>query len=293
MTQTFTTVGLIGIGHIGLPLSVNLLGSGLKVIGYGKDNLDAFAKAGGTVAASAADVAARTDVILHSLPTEDALEDVVHGPAGILKTLRPGTTVIELSTYSLEAKQRLAKTLSDAGAALLDCEMSGTPPMVAAKKNLILVSGERALAERMQPLLLRGAAKAPYIGPLGTSLKLKLVNNMLGAVHVMAAAEAIHLAGKAGIDPQAALEALGGGASSSVHLLQRGPRMVSHDYAASEGPLGLFWKYLELGPILAKEANAPTPMFDTALRYFKQALDAGRGGEDISVVFDMLRQERP
>jgi 3-hydroxyisobutyrate dehydrogenase-like beta-hydroxyacid dehydrogenase len=169
--------------------------------------------------------------------------------------------------------------------------MSGTPPMVADKRNLILVSGDRALFERMQPLLARAAAKVPYIGPLGTSLKLKLVNNMLGAVHLMAAAEALNLAGKAGIDLQAALEALGAGASSSAYLLERGPRMVRGDYAGSNGPLESFWKYLEMGPQLAAEVGAPTPMLNTALAYFKQAIDAGRGGDDTSVVFEMLRRQ--
>lgn len=287
-----TRVGMIGLGNIGLPLAINLIRSGLEVVGYSRDNLDAFARAGGIAAASSMEVAAAAEVILHSLPSVEALEDVVHGPAGILKSLRRGAVVIELSTYPLEVKQQLAATLTSAGADLLDCEMSGTPAMVAARECVILMSGEQAVAQRLQPLLERAASRAAYLGPLGTSLRFKLINNLLGALHLAAAGEAVHLCALAGIDPAMAVDLLGRGASSSAMLKERGPRMAEHRYSESNGTLVSLSKYLDLGEELLREMDAASPIIDAALPFFRKALAQGRGDEDTSVIFEAMQPGR-
>lgn len=280
------SVGIIGLGNIGLPLAINLVRSGLNVIGYSKDGLEAFARAGGVAAGSSREVAARCEVILHSLPTMQALRDVVHGPEGTLAALRPGSTVIELSTYPLEVKQKLAASLAAAGVNLLDCEISGTPAMVAQRECVIMVSGDRELAERMRTLLERVCSRSFHLGALGTSLRMKLINNMLGAVHLAAAAEALRLGVHAGIDPHVAVDLLGRGASSSAMLRERGPRMADRRYGDSQGTVESFYKYLEMGGTLVAELGASSPLVDAALPLFRRALEQGRGAEDISVIFE-------
>ena len=280
------SVGFIGLGNMGLPLASNLVRSGARVLGYSKAGLDAFAHAGGIAAGSAAEVAGQCDIILHSLPSVEALEDVIHGAAGTLGALRPGATVIELSTYPLEVKQRLAGSLASVGATLLDCEISGTPARVAERDCVIMVSGDRAVADRMQPLLSKICARAVYLGVLGASLKAKLINNLLGAVHLAAAAEAIRLGERAGIDPAVLVDLLARGASSSAMLCERGPRMAARRYSDSSGTLGGLYKYLDMGEALIGELGATAPLVEAMLPVFRRALEMGRGDEDTSVIFE-------
>ncbi|MSQ73235.1 MAG: NAD(P)-dependent oxidoreductase [Betaproteobacteria bacterium] len=287
------TLGFIGLGHLGFALARKLLRAGFAVTGYSKHSMDAFIAEGGVAAASAADVAGDVDIVFHCLPSVAALDDVVHGTSGTLKTLRQGATVIELSTYPLDRKVRLAESLRAAGVGLLDCEVSGTPVMAAEGRILLLVSGDRALADRMAPILKELAPAHYYLGPLGTSLKMKLVNNMLVAVHMMGAAEAIRMGIKAGIDPDTVVEILTKGASSSTVLGERGARVAARDYAGSTGSLDAFSKYLDMGSNLSKLLDAPTPMFHTALGYFRMALDQGFGPEDFSVVSETLERPDP
>jgi 3-hydroxyisobutyrate dehydrogenase-like beta-hydroxyacid dehydrogenase len=281
-------IGFIGLGNIGLPASTNLIRSGLVVHGFSKNNLDRFAATGGKLAASSAEVAARSRVILQSLPSVAALEDVVHGREGILQTLQPGTVVIELSTYPLAVKRRLADSLNAKGGKLLDCELSGMPAMVAERRCVIFISGDADLAKEMQPLLSRIAHKVAYVGPLGASLKMKVVNNLLGALNLAAAAEVLALAERAGLDVALAADLLNAGGSSSAMLGVRGRRMAERKYDQGDGSLESFQKYLHMASELAKEMDANTPLFNATLPLYQQALDRRRS-DDIAAVYESLR----
>lgn len=281
-------VGFIGLGSLGLVLAQRLLRAGFAVSGYSKSGLEALVASGGIAAASAAEAVRDKEIVFHCLPSVAALEDAAWGAAGSLKAMRPGATVIELSTYPLEVKTKLAHSLREAGAGLLDCEVSGTPAMAADGRILLLVSGDRALADTMKPALDALAPKHYYLGAIGTSLKMKLVNNMLVAVHMMGAAEAIRLGIKAGIAPDMLVEVLGNGASSSTVLRERGPRVAARDFAGSSGSLDAFSKYLPMGAALSQSLEASTPMFDAARKYFQAALDRGLGPQDFSVVSEIL-----
>src|SRR5262249_29542292 len=95
------TVGLVGIGKIGLPVADNLIKSGSRGVGYRRSSLAAFEKIGGVPARSAADVGTQADVVLTCLPSTEALDDVVHGPHGLIPSARPGQIVVELGSHPL------------------------------------------------------------------------------------------------------------------------------------------------------------------------------------------------
>src|SRR5829696_7096398 len=125
------TVGFVGVGKIGMPISQNLINSGYRVLGYRRSSLAEFEKIGGIAARSPADVGAQADIVFSCVPSSDALEEVVQGPNGLVHAARPGQIVVELGSHPLPVKQGQVAPLAAKGASFLDGEVSGTPGMVA------------------------------------------------------------------------------------------------------------------------------------------------------------------
>src|SRR5437773_6173371 len=145
------TVGLVGIGKIGLPIAENLIKSGYRVLGYRRSSLAEFEKIGGIAGRSSADVGAQADIVFSCLPSSQALEEVVHGPNGLITSAPPGQIIVELGSYPVREKERHVAPLAAQGAICLDGEVSGTPGMVSARKAVIYLAGDKdacAKAER-------------------------------------------------------------------------------------------------------------------------------------------------
>src|SRR5467141_640813 len=121
------TVGFVGIGKIGLPISENLVKSGYRVLGFRRGSLADFEKVGGVPARSPADIGAQTDIVFSCLPSSEALDEVVQGPNGLLKSARPGQIIVELGSHPVPDKQRHVAPLAAKGAAAIDGEVSGQP----------------------------------------------------------------------------------------------------------------------------------------------------------------------
>ena len=100
------TIGLVGVGKMGMPISENLIKSGHRVVGFRRSSLAAFEKIGGVPARSAAEVGAQADIVLSCLPSTEALDEVVHGPHGLVESARPGQIVIELGSHPVPDKRR-------------------------------------------------------------------------------------------------------------------------------------------------------------------------------------------
>lgn len=280
-------VGFIGMGTIGLPAAINLIKAGYSVVGFSLDNMDKFQAEGGLAAQSAADVAARCDVIVHCLPIAKSLDAAVYGETGILKTLRPGTVVIELSTYALEDKQRLRDALVAAKGHLLDCELTARAAgkSVAERECIIFAGGDKQLVDRFQPLFDAVTRHVVYVGEFGATLRLKTVNNLLVGVHFMAAAEAISLARKAGIDPRIVSDLLSGGAGGSASLALYGRSMAEENFdRGSGGPMSIFDKYFDLVEELAGECGAKTPLLDVTRALYRQTIAMGYGDRGIASI---------
>ena len=136
------TVGFVGVGKIGLPISENLIKSGYRVLGYRRSSLADFEKIGGVPAKSPADIGAQVDVVLSCVPTAEAMDEVVNGPQGLIHSARPGQIIVELGSHPVPDKQKHVATLAKKGAAYIDGEVSGTPGMVAARKAVIYLGGD-------------------------------------------------------------------------------------------------------------------------------------------------------
>jgi len=154
-------VGVIGLGKMGLPIARNLMVRGFHVTGYRRSGSPELLREGGTVASSAAEVAAEADVILSIVPTADDVEEIIAGPRGTLTTLKPGTIHIEMSTIDVDRKARLRDQVRAKGGDLLDCPISGSPGMVAPRKATTFASGDKQSVDTVTPVL--DAISGPWI----------------------------------------------------------------------------------------------------------------------------------
>ena len=107
------TIGFVGVGKIGMPISENLIKSGYRVVGFRRHSLGEFEKIGGVPARSAADVGAQADIVFSCLPSTEALDEVVHGPHGLIQTARPGQIVVELGSHPVPDKKRQIAPLGE------------------------------------------------------------------------------------------------------------------------------------------------------------------------------------
>jgi putative dehydrogenase len=281
-------VGIVGLGLLGSAVAGRVRVAGRDVLGYDvlADRQRALEAIGGRAAASAAAVAETADPICVVLPSLAAVEEVVLGPRGLAATAR-GRTVVQMSTISPTLSERLARDCTARGVDFLDCPISGTSGMVARGDGIIFVGGDLAVYERWRPLLETILPRAVHVGAAGQAMVLKLVANLLVAVHSAAAAEALAMVERAGLDVPQALELLGSSAATSRMLEVRGPLIAKRDFPA-QMKLDLFMKDLHLIQEAAGMLGAPVPLTDVAERLYAAAQAAGHGGEDLAVVVTAL-----
>lgn len=286
-----TAVGVIGLGRMGMPIAENLMERGFTVIGYRRHGSPELAAAGGQPASSPADVAAKADVLLSILPDIQAVEDVISGPTGTLAELRPGTVHIEMSTLDVEAKRSIRDQVRRAGGDLLDAPISGSPSMVRPRMATTFASGDDQSVDRVTAVL--EAISGPWVhaGAFGCGAYFKYVANLLLAVHTVAAAEAMALARKAGLDLAVVQQTIDDSIGGSMAWKRFGPRMRTREWLPAPGPIGTLQVILEQIEVYRRNVGAVTPMFDAAMAVFDQAVADGWSHLDIASVHDQLAGE--
>ena len=282
-------VGLVGVGLLGHAVVSRLRAAGHEVIGHDvvAERVKALIALGGRPGGSVKGVVEAADLVCVVLPSLAAVEEVVLGPAGIAAAARRGQTVAQMSTISPALTERLAAECRARGVGFLDCPVSGTSGMVERGDGLIFVGGERPLYERWRPVLESILPRAVFIGAAGQAMVLKLVANLLVALNSAAAAEALSMAARAGLDVGLALGILSGSAASSRMLEVRGPMIARREFPP-QMKLDLFMKDLRLIQEAAAAVGAPLPLTDAAEALYRHAQTAGHGGEDLAVVVTAL-----
>jgi 3-hydroxyisobutyrate dehydrogenase-like beta-hydroxyacid dehydrogenase len=277
---------------MGLPMAGHLLVAGFGVQGYDvrPEAAAALAEAGGVPVTSPAGAAAGAQTVITSLPSADALRQVVGGERGLASATPDGLILIETSTLPIAAKAEAAQALGRVSAVVLDCPLSGTASQMWTRDIAVYASGDPAAIKRSQDVLAAFSRVQHEVGAFGNGMRMKLVANHLVAVHHTAAAEALLLAGRAGLDPALALRALSDGAGSSRMLEIRGPMMVDGDFSRANIALAVFQKDIDLISDLARTARCPLPLFSAAAQLHLAAMAQGRLDEDPACVFAVLEQ---
>ncbi len=287
MTQQ--AVGMIGLGIMGSAMSINLGRAGFRVAGYDVTPRQraAHARAGGIAARSARDVAKRTDIIITSLPSANALAAVA---ADLAASAKRGTIVVETSTLPIPVKEAARDVLAKRGVILLDCPLSGTGAQARVKDLLIYVSGDRAAYRKTVPVLQGFTSANYYVGPFGAGSKMKFVANLLVAIHNVAAAEAMVLGMKAGLEPAQVLKVVAGGAGGSRMFQVRGPMMVKGDYSEATMKNEVWQKDMTIIGDFARELECPTPLFAASVPIYNAAMAMGLAKQDTGAVCSVLEE---
>jgi len=277
------SVGVIGLGIMGSAVARHLAAAGREVIGFDIDasRAEAVAEPRFRKAASIAAAADEADLLLTSLPSEDALAAAVDGVLGAPR--RAGQALVELSTLSLACKRREFERLAAAGIAMLDVPISGTGAQAAAGDIVLYVSGDENLSQRCIAVFADFSRKAIYLGPFGAGTKMKFVANLLVAIHNVAAAEAVSLGLRCGLDPASLCDVLSAGAGQSRMLEVRGPMMVQGVYEPPTMKLSVWQKDMRLIKAFADETAAATPLFDATIPLYLAAAE-GHGQMDTGAV---------
>jgi len=279
------TVGMYGLGIMGGTMAEALLDHGYKVCGF---DIDAkakhrFKKYGGQFLTHASDVAARADIVIVSVATAKALEQVTQAIVDGQHKRKTKTSpiVIETSTLTMADKNLCAKSLKSVGIAALDCPISGTAVRIQDRAWTIFASGPKAAYKKALPVLEVFTDNVPYVGVFGNGTKLKFSANHLVAIYNVAYAESVALARKMGVDPREVLKLFGNSPvlGTGVMRLRMG-MMVERKYSPPTMKVEVWQKDMEVIGQMAKSVDCPTPMFQTAASIYTAAMAQGLSQED-------------
>jgi L-threonate 2-dehydrogenase len=282
------TVGIIGLGKMGLPIAANLLEDGFTVIGYRRHMSDDFVTMGGIPALSSQDVARQCDVVITCLADDSAFLEAVSGEHGLIHGAHPGLMVVDIGMLSIRAKEQARSSLEQVGAHMLDCPISGIPPQVLTRKTVLFASGERRIFERCKPVFEGFTRTIFYLGDFGAGTKMKCVANLLVGIHILAAAEAMVLSTRAGLDPATVIQVISPSVASSAQFVARAPMMAERRYEPALSSIHQLQECIVVINELANAVDCPTPLLDKASQYYKDAISSGVGEKDVSAMYSFF-----
>jgi 3-hydroxyisobutyrate dehydrogenase-like beta-hydroxyacid dehydrogenase len=232
-----TKIGFVGMGTMGGPMARRLASVGFAVRGFdvSAERSRQAAAAGVALATGPADAARDADVVLSSLPDPATVRRAYLGPDGVLSAIKAGAILIDLSTIDPETWREVAAAARAKSVDCLDAPVSGGPLEAGNGKLVFLLGGDAAVLERARPVLIALGTELHHIGPLGSGLVVKIVNNMMSIANVAVAAEAMVLGVKAGVEPKRLFEILSTSGGRSHHFLKRFPNVLAGDFTPNFG----------------------------------------------------------
>jgi 2-hydroxy-3-oxopropionate reductase len=279
------TIGFIGLGAMGRPMSRNLLRAGYPLVVHNRSRapVDELVAAGAQAGTSPGDVAGRSGVVITMLPDSPDVEAVMRGPEGVLASARPGALVIDMSTISPAVARRLAEEARGRGLEMLDAPVSGGDIGARDATLTIMVGGSAAALERARPIFQVLGKTITHIGDCGAGQVAKACNQIIVAVTIEAAGEALVLAEKAGVDPARVREALLGGYAQSRILEVHARRALQRQFRPGfKARLQL--KDLGIALAAGKEYGVTMPATAAAAEMFKGLCAAGGAEDDNSAL---------
>ena len=287
-----TTVGWIGLGAMGAPMSTCVAQAGHTVNAYDIEPKKAIALGAEGVkpADTVADAAADADVLVLMVATAGQAESVLYGEGKAAAALRPGAVVLLMATVGPAAVANWAQRLAVGGIEIVDAPVSGGAVRAGQGDLLIMVSGSAAALAAVQPLLDVMARNAPIVGgEPGDGQKVKLVSQLLCGVHIAVAAEALAYAEALGLEAGPTWEVLRHGAAASFMLDDRGARMVDNPNNEIKSTIDIFVKDMGLVTDAARANDYPTPLASAAEQLYLAGRRAGLGRADDSSLIQILR----
>jgi len=282
-------VGFIGLGTMGTPMARNVLKAGYAVTVWSRrpESSAPLVSAGAVPSGSPADVAAKSDVIVTMVTDTKAVEEVVLGEHGIERGARAGSVVVDHSTIDPNGARRIAGELQRRGVEMLDAPVSGGSIAAEAGTLVTMVGGSKAALDRVAPVLSCYTKSIVHIGPSGAGQIAKACNQICVVVNMLGAAEAMLLAERAGVDPNAVKDALMAGFAASRMLELQAPKMIARDF---EGKVEsrLHHKDIHIALDMARALGIDLPASAAAADVLDTLQQRGGARQDSAAIFSVL-----
>ncbi|MDR0562368.1 MAG: 2-hydroxy-3-oxopropionate reductase [Spirochaetaceae bacterium] len=278
------TIGFIGLGIMGRPMAKNLIKAGYQLAVYDKfakfDDLTALGAAGGS---SNRDIAAKSDVIITMLPNSPHVKEAVLGQEGVIESIKPGTILVDMSSIAPAASQEVGAALKEKGVAFLDAPVSGGEPKAIDGTLAIMVGGDKAVFEKVKPILEKMGSSVILVGDVGSGNVTKLANQIIVALNIAAVSEAFVLATKAGVNPQAVFDAIKGGLAGSTVMNAKVPMILDGNFKPGFR-IELHIKDLQNALDTAHNLGAPIPLTASVMETLQGLKTDGYGQNDHSAI---------
>ncbi|WP_028926577.1 2-hydroxy-3-oxopropionate reductase [Pseudonocardia acaciae] len=280
-----TTIGFIGLGIMGAPMSVHLVKAGFTVNGFNRTAAKAapLVEAGGRAAGSIADAVADADVVAVMVPDSPDVRAVLAGEGGVFENAKPGALIIDFSSIRPDVTKELAEQAHVNGLRMLDAPVSGGEAGARNAALSIMVGGAAEDFEAARPVFDAVGKTVVHVGPSGSGQTVKAANQLIVASNIQALAEAVVFLRAYGVDLEAALEVLGGGLAGSAVLTQKKGNMLENTFQPGFR-IELHHKDLGIVTSAAREAGVVLPAGALVAQLMASALAVGDGGLDHSAL---------
>ncbi|GGH43379.1 NAD-binding protein [Frigidibacter albus] len=287
-------VGLIGVGLMGHGIARNVLARGgfqLTFLDHpGNQPVDEITGLGGRPAASVAEVAAASDVVILCVTGSLQVEAIVAGESGLGSAIAPGTVVVDCSTALPDSTLRMGTLIAAAGGAYLDAPMTRTAKHAHDGTLNLLVGGEAGVLDRVRPVLASFTASVQHVGPLGHGHRLKLLHNYVSIGFMSLLAEAAAQAADAGVDPQIFVDVLAGGGGASAALDRLAPYIVAGDREGLPFFVGNAQKDIDYYRAMAEAAGGQMTIADGVSASLGAAVTGGHAQAYVPELVTLFRK---
>lgn len=286
-------LGYIGVGLMGLPMVRHLLSKGYAIAAFDSaaDRLQSAAEAGARVASCAAATVSEADIVVLNLPTTDAVEDVMFGEGHVAAAMKSPQRLVDFSTITVDkGRDFAARLLAETGCGWVDAPVSGGPPASGTGTLTVMAGGRPDDIDAVRPLMVDVAQRFTAMGPSGSGLVAKMINQMIVGCGHAVMAEALVMAETAGIDAARIPECLAGGHADGALLQKLYPRMAARDFT----PMGYsrqLLKDLEMVSNFAGQMKAPTPMTGEALNLYRLLVHLGHAELDTAAIVKVFDRD--
>lgn len=286
-------IGFVGLGDMGRAIVPRLLAAGHTVTGWNrtKEKAAALFKLGMLWAGTPREVARDSEVVFSIVIDSDAVKSVALGENGIIAGLRKDAVYLDMSTIAPDASRAIAAEFAKAGLTMLDAPISGTTLTLSKGNASLMVGGDRAAFERVQPVLLAIGSKVTYIGAQGLAVQLKVALNMTLVIEVIGFCEGVALAEKGGVPREVAVDAFLKSVIASPVLSYRAPLILEgHISDATYGNVNLQQKDMLLALDLGRKMGVPVPLGAAANEMLNACRGLGLDHHDFVTVYEVYRR---
>jgi 3-hydroxyisobutyrate dehydrogenase-like beta-hydroxyacid dehydrogenase len=286
------TISYLGLGTMGSGMASNLLKAGYQLTVWNRsaEKCKPFARKGARVAGTPADAARDVDLIIYMLSNDQAVEEIVFGSKGILSGIKKGQIAVDMSTVLPATSLREQEGYAKRGVDFLDAPVFGSKQESAEAKLWIMAAGNKAIFEKVKPVLEHLGQTVHYFGKNGNAASMKLVGNLIVALELEALAEGLVLARKAGLDLNTVMEVVKVADFRSPLLVSNGQNILKRDFSTSFA-LKLMLKDAGLIEKFGESLEAPIPALRVVEKNLASAVDLGFGTENASALIKALEKE--